>query len=65
MKILNSMNSTHNKKVNNISEWNLLHDIVNPTKHNKNINSHYLPILSVCMNTRKGLVVHVGYGYYI
>ena len=54
MKILNSINCTHNSKVNNISEWNLLHDILNPYKHTENINIHYSPILHGCKNIHKG-----------
>ena len=45
------MNRIHDNKVNNIAECNLLHDMINPSKHTKNINSHYSPILHVCMNT--------------
>ena len=48
------MNRIHDNEVNNITEFNLLHDIINNSKHNKNINSHYSPILHRCMNTRKG-----------
>ena len=47
-------NCLHNNEVNNIAECNLLHDIINPTKRVKYINSHYSPILHVCMNIRKG-----------
>ena len=43
----------HDNEVNNIDEFNLLHDIINPPKCAKNINSHYSPILHECMNTRK------------
>ena len=53
-KSLNIMNHIHNNKANNISKWNLLHDILNTSKHTKNINRHYYLILHVCMNTRKG-----------
>ena len=35
----------HDKEVNNLSEYNLLHDIINPPIRAKNINSHYSPIL--------------------
>ena len=42
------------KEVNNIAEWNLLHDIFKPPKRSKNLNSYYSPILHGCMNTRKG-----------
>ena len=42
-----------NNEVNNIAEFNLLYDIINPPKRAKNLNSHYDPILHGCMNTRK------------
>ena len=41
------------KEVNNIDEQNLLHDIINPPKRTKNVDSHYSPILYGCMNNRK------------
>ena len=44
----------HDKEVNKIAEYNLLHDIINPPKCTKYLNSHYSHILYVCMNTRKG-----------
>ena len=44
----------HDNEVKNIAECNLLHDIINPTKIAKNINTHYYPILNGSMNTRKG-----------
>ena len=47
------MTRIHDNEVNNISECNLLHDILNPNKSNKNINIHYSPILHGCINTRK------------
>ena len=37
MKNLNGINLIHNNKVNNISECNLIHDILNPFKQTKNI----------------------------
>ena len=43
----------HDKKVNNIAEFNLLHAIINPPKRAKNINSHHSPILHGCINIRK------------
>ena len=49
----NDMTRIHNNEVNNISECNLLHDIINTTKRSKQINSHYYYILHGCMNTRK------------
>ena len=48
------MTRTHDEEVNIISECNLLHDIINPLKRAKNLNSNYSPILHGCMNTRKG-----------
>ena len=44
----------HDNEVKKIAEFNLLHDIINPPKRAKKINSHYYPIIHVCMNTRKG-----------
>ena len=43
----------HDNELKSIAECNLLHDIINPSKRAKNINSHYYPILHGCMNTRK------------
>ena len=51
---LNDMNHIHDNKVNNIAEWNLLHDILNTPKCTKNINRHCSLILHGCMNTRRG-----------
>ena len=48
------MTRVHNNEVKNIAECNLLHDIINPPKRTKNINSRYSPILHGCMNTRRG-----------
>ena len=42
----------HDNEVNNISECNLLHDLINPLKHTKNLNCHYSPTLHGCMNTK-------------
>ena len=47
------MTRIHDNKVNKISEYNLLHDIINPPKFSKKLSSHYSPILHGCMNTRK------------
>ena len=52
IKILNSMNNINDNKVNNVFECNLPHDMLNTYKHTTNINSHYSPILHVCMDTR-------------
>ena len=48
----NDMTRINDDEVNNISECNFLHDIIHFPKHNKNLNSHYYPILHVCINTR-------------
>ena len=48
------MTCIHDNKVNNIAEYNLLHDIINPPKCARNLNSHYSYISHGCMNTRKG-----------
>ena len=48
------MNCIHKNEVNIISEFSLLHDILNPLKITKHLNSHYSPIIHGCMNTRKG-----------
>ena len=50
----NYMTCLQNNEVNNISECNLLHDIINPPKRAKILNNHYYPILHGCMNTRNG-----------
>ena len=47
------MTRMHNNEVKNIPECNLLHDIINPPKRGRNLNSHYSPILHGCMKTRK------------
>ena len=44
----------HNNEVKNISECNLIHDIINPPKRAKKLNIHYSTFLHGCMNTRKG-----------
>ena len=49
----NDMTHIHDKEVNKIAECNLIHDIINPSKNAKNVNSHYSPILHGCMNTKK------------
>ena len=48
------MTCIHENEVNKTSEYNLLHDIINPYKHTKNINSHNSPILHGFANKRKG-----------
>ena len=51
MKSLNDMNSINENEVDNIYECYLLYDIQNPSKHIKNINNHYYPIIHGCMKT--------------
>ena len=41
MKTLNGINCINDNKVNNIAKFNLLHDILNPPKQTKTINSMY------------------------
>ena len=48
------MNRIPDKDVNNIDGFNLLHDILNPSKFTKYINSHYSPIINGWMNTLSG-----------
>ena len=48
------MTHIQNNEVKNISECNLLHDIINPPKRDKILNRHYSPILHECMNASKG-----------
>ena len=43
----------HDNEVNNLAEYNFLHDTINPPKRAKKINIHYSNILHVCMNTGK------------
>ena len=47
------MISIHENEVNKIAGYNLLYDIINPSKHTKILNIHYSPILYGCMYTRK------------
>ena len=48
------MTRIHNKEVNKIPEWDLLHDMISPPKRAKTFNRHYSPILHGCMNIRVG-----------
>ena len=48
------MNCLYDEYVNNISEWNLLYGILNTSKHTKNINIHYSPILHGYMDILGG-----------
>ena len=48
------MNNRKYNKINNISECNLLHDIINYSKHTKVIGSQYFPIFHGCINTCGG-----------
>ena len=49
----NEMIYIHDKKVKNIAECNLIHDIINPPKRANNINIHDSPNLHGCINVRK------------
>ena len=53
IKAQNGMTCIHEKKVNRRAECNLLHDILNPPKCTNLINSHYFPIIHICMNTQE------------
>ena len=48
------MTCIHDNEVNNISECNLLNDILNPPKRTKILNGHYYFILHGRINSRKG-----------
>ena len=48
------MTCIHENKVNKLAEFNLIHDILNPSKRTKNMNRHDYPILQGYMNIRKG-----------
>ena len=64
------MSFIHENEVNKVSECNLLHDILNPSKRTGLLNIHYYPILHGCMNTQKGretfknflILFHSGFG---
>ena len=43
----------HYKEVIKKSDFNLLHDIINPPKRANHLNSHYSPIIHGYMNTIK------------
>ena len=47
------MNCKNENEVNKISGFNLLHDIINPSKLTKSLNSHYSLMIYGCMNTQK------------
>ena len=47
------MNHIHYTRVNHISEFNLLHYILNTSKRTKNMYTHYSPILNICINIRR------------
>ena len=47
------MTCIHDKEINHTAEYILSHDILNPPKRTKTINSHYYPIIHGCMDTRK------------
>ena len=43
----------HDNEVKIIAECNLIYNIINPPKCDKNINNHYSPILNGFINIRK------------
>ena len=47
------MTCIHENEVNKIAECNLLHDILNPSKHTENLNSNYSNIVHACINTQR------------
>ena len=54
MYFINIKDCVHDNNVNNIAECNLLHDMLNPSKFSKTINSHYSPKLHRYINTCRG-----------
>ena len=48
------MTYMHGNKGNKIYECTLLHNVLNPSKQNKPLISHYSPIIHRCMNIQKG-----------
>ena len=45
IEIQKGMTCIHRNKLNKLAECNLQHNILNPPKHTKNLNSHYSTIL--------------------
>ena len=54
------MNLIYDNKLNDISELNLLHDILIPSERTKSINNYYCPILHGC----KGKAGFKNFEYY-
>ena len=52
----NDMIHIHEKEVNEIAEYNLVKDIINPPKRANSVDIQYSPMLHGCMNTRHGRV---------
>ena len=50
----NYITRIHDNEVNKTAECNLLHDIINPPKRTKYLNSHNSTTLRGCINTRHG-----------
>ena len=57
-KISNNMNRINDKYINNIAEFNLLHNVIDYYKCTKNINTHYSFTIHGCMDTRMGEEKH-------
>ena len=58
MKSFNDMNRIHDSTVNNVSEFDLIHDILNTSKLIKYMSIHYYPILHGGINRHRGRVKH-------
>ena len=54
MKNIYNIKNIHDHEINNIAEYNLIHDMLNYSKRIKNNNSHYYHILNVCMDICRG-----------
>ena len=54
IKNLNNITRIKYNEIKNISKYNLLNGIINPTKRTKNWKSHHYPILNGFMNNRTG-----------
>ena len=54
LKNIYDLNNIHENDVNSIDVWNLLYDILNPSKCTKNTNSCYSLIRHGFMNTPRG-----------
>ena len=53
LKRIHNMKNINDNDVNNTDEYNVLHDVLNDSKHIQKKN-HYFPILHGCINTHRG-----------